>query len=1509
LRTVFVDLPVTREHRISHSHIRQPLLSRLMTGKLMDFSRAFAKEKSGKEITERMEEQVLDDFCATLLIGGPGQGKSTIGQLASQQYRAFLLEESTDLLNARQAELVRSFTRQPTGRSKKELAQPRRHLFPLTLELPKVAVWLREGRSEQKPSMEVPHLIRYLTELPSAKAVNLKAEILWEFVKKLPVFIVLDGFDEVGATKDREAVVLAAREFFQALAHQENSGQVLATTRPQGYADEFSSMGIRLTKWVLMPLEQEEALSYARKLVEAKVDGVDLQQQTLSRLNDATREPATQRLLTTPLQVTILTALVQQLGGVPRERWNLFSRYFSYTYDREIERKSYASTILLSHRNHIERIHARVALLLQVEAESVGGAEARMSRQRLEEVIVEVLREDEVAEETQGRLVAEIAKAAEQRLVFLVEPEPGKFGFEIRSLQEFMAAWALTDGRDDDVVQRMGQVARASMFRNVIVFVASRLYSNTSPLRENICRVCDELNNPSFDELGAVSKAGSVLAMDIIEEGAITSQPKQSRAVMERAVQVLDVPLAFDHVKLSNIVDGDNEGVLVGVIRHLLGQSNSSATTVAACWNCLVAADAADKSWAFDILQENIEKFISEPYLLNRSSKFAAEISFRVQYLVEKNSSLISILDVVDFSCARRVSGQPVTWLAAMSATLGKDSPQRYRRLMLRGLEGRMQSEAPLPPNSPPPPGWEGVAACVRFENSPSAENLALALRELAKELNKHLWSQLAWRSSWPLAACLNAADTPEVLIDWSQRFESGALGDIQDWLLAEKQWEPSLDIDVVLNVSDSDLPWNTKKITLTPPLMALPPWAVKYERRKQAIKLSTLRQADKVFREARSLKLKQHLATICIQLLPDVTASTLTKYVDVADWLRTSPSSAGYLAVKPSALPIDEWFSLLSQVDLKKLDFWGFGLTLVFQSFEDAPWHPFAVETLATTLGAHSRRYRREMLAEKGALREQLDLWKKTAPLDILANGRTAVVGYLAGVVEPSKDKDAIQIIADEAKVDEHRWAELFGALRYSPLEFSRMERLLIEVARLGKASMEVAENLRDRLQSRRSGLDLPGVWTRLNLALPRPHFGAEETEVNDVPTLLPVHLKSVELTDVGRLRKLTISPNPSDKTLGQWVVILGPNGSGKSTLLKSIALSLRNLKNPAIWPRGTFGSVWRHITKGNASASEAFIEISMNDDRSFKSTIQSDDAGRSLQTPTRTGTSPFPVFAYGCRRGSALGGGAREVNLNSDDGPEIATLFDEDSYLVHAETWLVSLEGDALKTSRSARVFGAVIDALKDLLDLEAIEVVDKKVWAKEKNGPRLHISSLSDGYLTTAGWFLDLVARWVEHPDRRTVDPDEQFLKGMTGLVLIDEIDLHLHPQWQMDVIARTRRVLPRMSFWVTTHNPLCLVGAKAEEIWILDNDGEDITVAPGKEAPLLLTGGQIYKKYFGIGDIYPDELGRSLQRYSFLHSFEGKTNDEVEEMTRLAVKLTEHGLLPDWSARPVGIVGRS
>src|ERR1051325_4424784 len=99
------------------------------------------------------------------------------------------------------------------------------------------------------------------------------------------------------------------------------------------------------------------------------------------------------------------------------------------------------------------------------------------------------------------------------------------------------------------------------------------------------------------------------------------------------------------------------------------------------------------------------------------------------------------------------------------------------------------------------------------------------------------------------------------------------------------------------------------------------------------------------------------------------------------------------------------------------------------------------------------------------------------------------------------------------------------------------------------------------------------------------------------------------------------------------------------------------------------------------------------------------------------------------------------------------------------------------------------------------------------------RVRLDALSDGYLTTIGWVIDLIARWIKRQEDLREGVGHDLLREMTGFVLVDEIDLHLHPTWQRHIIDDIRRLFPRLSFVVTTQNAATLEGARPGEIFVM------------------------------------------------------------------------------------------
>ncbi|PTL79841.1 AAA family ATPase [Vitiosangium sp. GDMCC 1.1324] len=190
---------------------------------------------------------------------------------------------------------------------------------------------------------------------------------------------------------------------------------------------------------------------------------------------------------------------------------------------------------------------------------------------------------------------------------------------------------------------------------------------------------------------------------------------------------------------------------------------------------------------------------------------------------------------------------------------------------------------------------------------------------------------------------------------------------------------------------------------------------------------------------------------------------------------------------------------------------------------------------------------------------------------------------------------------------------------------------------------------------------------------------------------------------------------------------------------------------------------------------------------------------------------------------------------------------------------------------------------------------ELVEKHSFGL-KIGPetlKLPATWLSQGYQSTIAWVADIIGQmfW----ENGGPIP----LSEMEGLALIDEIDLHLHPKWQLGLIPTLKRIFPRLQFIVTTHSPMVLPGLSREEVVILGTDKDGNVVAQeSPESPALLTGSEIYRTFFGIDRLHPSDLGKDLQRYSFLIADPLRSDAEDKEMHDIQKRLAAAGVDPGW-----------
>ena len=163
---------------------------------------------------------------------------------------------------------------------------------------------------------------------------------------------------------------------------------------------------------------------------------------------------------------------------------------------------------------------------------------------------------------------------------------------------------------------------------------------------------------------------------------------------------------------------------------------------------------------------------------------------------------------------------------------------------------------------------------------------------------------------------------------------------------------------------------------------------------------------------------------------------------------------------------------------------------------------------------------------------------------------------------------------------------------------------------------------------------------------------------------------------------------------------------------------------------------------------------------------------------------------------------------------------------------------QGSALPQLMAVRnaVIGAIPDARNVYFDVNYGDIV-----VVFENGEVTPFWALSDGFRSTLTMIADIASR------ASTLNPHlgDRAAAESQGVILIDEIGLHLHPAWQRRILNDLRTIFPKMQFIVTTHAPQILVGSKPGELQTLrKRDGEieliQEDIPPGLRADQVLTG---------------------------------------------------------------------
>lgn len=346
-------------------------------------------------------------------------------------------------------------------------------------------------------------------------------------------------------------------------------------------------------------------------------------------------------------------------------------------------------------------------------------------------------------------------------------------------------------------------------------------------------------------------------------------------------------------------------------------------------------------------------------------------------------------------------------------------------------------------------------------------------------------------------------------------------------------------------------------------------------------------------------------------------------------------------------------------------------------------------------------------------------------------------------------------------------------------------------------------------------------------------------------------LHIKNCRsLKDV----EIDFTSNDENHSTRKWSILVGENGTGKSTLLKAIALLTVGsdglsfvLGDPSSWVR--LGQQMCEISGTLVTKSGKIQEIALTIDRedSLSDVIKRNDKSlHLLDQALDNGEINYFVVGYGPYRHVADDNedSFRRKGFDSRTDSRaysVRSLFDKTEVMNPLPSWAIRL--DYNRGEEGLDIVREAIDSLLPGVKFKGIDRRRETLLFSTADGD-VELNGLSDGYQNVAAWIGDLlyqVTRLFEHYKNPL---------SARGLLLIDEIDAHLHPVWQRSLRHYLDSKLPNLQIVASTHSALTLQQFERDEAFVLRRQETGVELEPLGVDPNKLRLHQLYDLAFGI-----------------------------------------------------------
>jgi predicted ATPase len=379
------------------------------------------------------------------------------------------------------------------------------------------------------------------------------------------------------------------------------------------------------------------------------------------------------------------------------------------------------------------------------------------------------------------------------------------------------------------------------------------------------------------------------------------------------------------------------------------------------------------------------------------------------------------------------------------------------------------------------------------------------------------------------------------------------------------------------------------------------------------------------------------------------------------------------------------------------------------------------------------------------------------------------------------------------------------------------------------------------------------------------------------------------------------------------RWITLLGENGTGKSTILQTLAIMIagpegaNQLLKPEGWLKDSSKAGKLTLRLHQGSNDPGLFGGDLKERKVFQYTLYVTGSEK-LEINNKVFTEPVITEDTNSKtlpwlRQNALlpkgkgwfgaGFGAfRRLTRNSSRilVPSLQTplrftnffsQFKEDDALEAFETWMVYLDYRISKSNdeTAKRQWGWSIKAFNQLLPegnfFDSIDA-DGRIWFRV-NGEKVSTVALSDGFRSILALSGDLVWRLIN------AFPESQNPLEEQGVVLIDELDIHLHPTWQRTIAGLLRKTFPNLQFIMATHSPMVAAGAGEDAITYRFYHQDDKTlVEPIKNIYSKSVDDILKSDAFNLVSVYSPQTQEKIDRYFILKKKKKLNTNEKDEL---------------------------